>query len=1147
MKNILSAFFILFTITTSFAQGSTDQRTTTTRIADLLAMMPAQNKEEFQKNLENTAALGEDGLTEMTLMLQAPGTGDNTHVEYALASYSYYTTRSGNETLRSAATRAFVKALDKTADKESKAFIIRQLQITGNDDAVAALQPYLLDERLSDPAARALVKIHTPSAGQALLDALKNASGNTRLSLVQALGDSRFSPAATAIGALANTDDVKLTKIALYALGRIGDPASESILKIAAAKSGYKYEPTCATAAYTDYAQQLSLNGNQRIAEMIARSLRNATPGDDQVAAHTTALKLLVDIQGEKSLPLLTEALDEKNPQYREAALKYALLFPGKAATEEWLKKLKSENKNKEVKREILTMLGKSRQAEALPAVLQALKDEDAGVRLSAIKAAGQIGEEQSLPALLEVMKKGNPHDIQAVKNTLLVMKGKGIPDALGNALASMPTPGKAALIDVLAARSADSRINDVLPLVKSSDTAVSHAAYAALKSMATPATLPQLFPLLLNTTQPNGIRAVQDAIIAASAGIKDTAQRTDRILTEMKQAPADKQFLFYDVLAGIGSKQALQVVSAAFESGNDPTKKAVVSSLSNWPTAVATEPLYRIARGEGNDAYFGEALKGYIHLVSISSYPADQKLLLLRRAMDIAKTTTQQQAILEEVQNCKTFIALVFAGNYLDNAALQQQAAVDVMNIALSNKSWSGAVIRNLLEKTIAVLKGGDSEYQKQGLRKYLAEMPAGEGLVPMFNGTDLTGWKGLVENPIKRARMDAATLQKAQEKADEDMHKSWFAKDGTLQFSGNGENLCTVKKYGDFEMYVDWKIDPDGDAGIYLRGSPQVQIWDTSRRNVGAEVGSGGLYNNDVHESKPLVLADNAIGEWNSFHIIMMGDRVTVYLNGILVVNNTIMDNYWDRKLPIFPEEQIELQAHGRHVAYRDLYIAEIPRPTPYTLSEEEKKDGFDLLFDGTNMFQWTGNTTEYSIEDDAIAVHPIGGNHGNLYTKNEYQDFVYRFEFQLTPGANNGIGIRAPLEGDAAYVGMEIQVLDNEADMYRNLHAYQYHGSVYGVIPAKRGFLKPVGEWNTEEITAIGNHIKVILNGTTILDGDITDAIKNGTADKRDHPGLKNVKGHLGFLGHGDVVRFRHMRVKDLTAAEATQTPAKKKKKK
>jgi hypothetical protein len=262
------------------------------------------------------------------------------------------------------------------------------------------------------------------------------------------------------------------------------------------------------------------------------------------------------------------------------------------------------------------------------------------------------------------------------------------------------------------------------------------------------------------------------------------------------------------------------------------------------------------------------------------------------------------------------------------------------------------------------------------------------------------------------------------------------------------------------------------------------------------------------------------------------MKGDRVTVYLNGKLVVDNTILENYWDRSLPIFPEEQIELQAHGTYVAYRDLYIREIPRPRPFVLSEAEQKEGFKVLFDGTNMHEWTGNTHDYVLEDGNIVIYPQKGGHGNLYTKDEYSDFNFRFEFQLTPGANNGLGVRAPLKGNAAYEGMELQILDNEADIYKDLHVYQYHGSVYGVIPAKRGYLKPAGEWNQQEVILKGSKVKVILNGTVILDGDIAEASKNGTADGKQHPGLKRTSGHIGFLGHGSVVRFRNIRIRDLS---------------
>jgi hypothetical protein len=190
-----------------------------------------------------------------------------------------------------------------------------------------------------------------------------------------------------------------------------------------------------------------------------------------------------------------------------------------------------------------------------------------------------------------------------------------------------------------------------------------------------------------------------------------------------------------------------------------------------------------------------------------------------------------------------------------------------------------------------------------------------------------------------------------------------------------------------------------------------------------------------------------------------------------------------------------------------------------------------GFTSLFNGQNLDGWIGNKSSYQAVDGEIVVSPGEGSGGNLYTEKEYSDFILRFEFQLTPGANNGLGIHAPLEGDVAYNGKELQILDNTAEKYANLKPYQYHGSVYGIIPAKRGFLKPVGEWNAQEVIVKGSKVKVILNGTTIVDGDFLEASKNGTMDGREHPGLQRTSGHIGFLGHGDVLKFRNIRIKDL----------------
>ena len=415
----------------------------------------------------------------------------------------------------------------------------------------------------------------------------------------------------------------------------------------------------------------------------------------------------------------------------------------------------------------------------------------------------------------------------------------------------------------------------------------------------------------------------------------------------------------------------------------------------------------------------------------------------------------------------------------------------------------------------------------------------PLKNGFIALFNGNDLSGWKGLVADPIKRSKMDAKTLAEAQAKADVEMRESWKVVNGELQFVGHGDNITTLKKYGDFEMLVDWKIIDDGkqegDAGIYLRGAPQVQIWDNARVKVGAQVGSGGLYNNQANESKPLKVADKKLGEWNTFHIIMKADRVTVYLNGELVTDNVILENYWDRKMPIFAEEQIELQAHGSPVSYRSIYIKELPRVKPFELSKKEKKEGFKILFDGTNMYNWQGNTRDYITENGDLAVRPKPGKNtlgSNLYTKEQYSDFIFRFEFQLSPAANNGLGIRAPLMGDAAYEGMELQILDNDAPVYKALKAYQYHGSIYGTIPAKRGSLRPLGEWNYQEVIVQGPKIKVILNGNVILDADISEARKNGAIDGQKHPGLMRESGHIGFLGHGSELQFRNIRIKDLS---------------
>ncbi|MCX6998514.1 MAG: DUF1080 domain-containing protein [Kiritimatiellaeota bacterium] len=206
-------------------------------------------------------------------------------------------------------------------------------------------------------------------------------------------------------------------------------------------------------------------------------------------------------------------------------------------------------------------------------------------------------------------------------------------------------------------------------------------------------------------------------------------------------------------------------------------------------------------------------------------------------------------------------------------------------------------------------------------------AQPAAPPGFTALFNGRDLASWKGLLarpnDNPLKRAALSPEALARAQAEADADMQAHWKAEDGILVFDGKGRSLCTARDYKNFEMLVDWKILPAGDSGIYLRGSPQVQIWDFTKHPEG----SGGLYNNQKNSSKPSVCADNPIGAWNTFRIKMVGERVTVELNGRRVVDQVVLENYWDRRRPIFPSGQIELQNHGNNLYFRNIYIRELP----------------------------------------------------------------------------------------------------------------------------------------------------------------------------------------------------------------------------
>jgi hypothetical protein len=406
-------------------------------------------------------------------------------------------------------------------------------------------------------------------------------------------------------------------------------------------------------------------------------------------------------------------------------------------------------------------------------------------------------------------------------------------------------------------------------------------------------------------------------------------------------------------------------------------------------------------------------------------------------------------------------------------------------------------------------------------------------EGFTALFNGANLDGWHG--DNPHDTVKAPEGKRDKAIAAQQKDFLAHWSAENGELVNDGHGPYCTTDKDYGDIELHVDYKTVPLADSGIYLRGTPQVQIWDTTEAGgkwqINADKGSGGLFNNspDTPGQLPLVLADKPFGEWNRFRIIQLGSRTTVYLNEQLVVDNAIMENYWNRELPLPARGQIHLQTHGGEIRWRNIHLREFSADDANALLRgDDAAAGFTSIFNGKDLSGWAGAVENYEVRDGAIVCRE--GHGGALFTEGEYADFVARVEFRLPPGGNNGIAIRYPGEGEPAYTGMtELQVLDNDAEQYAELDVRQYHGSAYGQAPAHRGYLRPVGEWNYQEMTVKGSTIKVELNGTVILDVDL-DEVTEFMADTP-HPGKDRVSGHFGFAGHNDPVMFRNVAIKRL----------------
>ena len=1110
MKKLFIAILLLALV--PFAAGAQDarQRTAETIVADALAQLPAQTPKAFDSLMQELAATGADGIRMMAGMLVPASEGKNAVVEYALGGVVSYVSAQGREALAREVRTGLADAVAASTDKPNQAFLLSLLQLCATAQEAPVFVKYAGDDYLADYAVRGLIS--TPGTEATLL-ALIGESPAPNALLAYAAAEKGLAAAEPALlkWAADPTADTPARQAVYNALAKCGTHASIATLAAAAKADGYAFTKNDATGAYVNLLARLAAAGEQKALSAAKALQKPALPQNVRAAG----LEIVLAADAKKRTQTVLAALKDADRAYRCAALDYANAFADEALYAALVKKLPSLSDAAQT--DVVSWLGARHAASQSAAVVAAMSSPDDELALAAVRAAGKIGGQQALDALIAQL--GGAHAKEA-SAALAAFNGK--PNAAFVAALDGDPATQANALKLVAKRRITTAADKVFALLGSGDKAVRTAAYDALAGVTTAGDFDRLCDLL-DKAQGDDVKALQAGLRNALAPAAPDMQYK---LVAGRMAAAPQKARYYPLLAQAATDEAIGALLKA----DDP--KAAFAALLTVKNPVMIDVLYELA-GKNPD-WTDAAISRYTDFATASDNTPMRKYQLYRKGLEANPSAKTQNKLLKALSRTPVFPALVLAVKYMDAPATAETAALVVKTVAAKNPGMGGQTVAAALKKALEVYvelakADADAGYAVDEIKGLMAKLPEA-GFEPL--SLEPENRKAVVGNPETRKAMKPKALAKAQLEADAAMAQKWSLTDGILTAQANAPAIQFPKQYENFEMILDWKTP--GEAGIAVRAIPQIRL--------GGVSGTGMLA-----DDKGVADADNRPGNWNTLYVKVVDDRITVFENDVKIVENAVMTN------PDMPGEPvgicgcIELIAGAAPVEFRNVYVNELPSTPVFELSAEEAAEGFEVLFDGRSLHKWTGNTTNYVPLNGTIDVTAQYGGSGNLYTKKEYSDFVLRFEFRfIREGVNNGIGIRTPMGVDAAFEGMEIQILDHDAPIYKDIKNYQQHGSVYGVIAAKRVKFPPLGDWNVEEIRAVGDRITVTVNGEVILDGNIREACQGHCVgdpgekgnhymiDHRNHPGLFNKSGHLGLLGHGAGIQFRNLRVLDLSAS-------------
>ncbi|MBR2249935.1 MAG: DUF1080 domain-containing protein [Prevotella sp.] len=844
----------------------------------------------------------------------------------------------------------------------------------------------------------------------------------------------------------------------------------------------------------------LTVCGTSKALPVLAAAAKAAGYSDDQTGANDAYLQLLgslVQSEPKTVSKIAKQLVKQAVPAERCAGLDLLLQTAGEKAPATILKALKSDDRQyrntalglaeqvagKQIfntiasklpslptasKVDVVRWLGNNHATSFADVVAKQVTSSDNTLAEAAIYTLGQLGGNTALETLLGQL--GGSHAANAA-DALLAFNGN-INEGVAKALANSDVNTQVEALKLASARRMNNVYPQVLKALSSDNTAVKAAAFDALKGVARVENFDEICDLMEKadaSTLPVLQEAAKNTLQALSK-----QEQFNLISSRLQRTKAEA--LYFPLLAQAGNDKAINKLVEAYK--KPATEDVAYAALLDVNNTEVTEILYDIA--SKNATRRDGALKRYLQLVNNSSLNDIDKYLRFSKALELNPSTEVTNIAIDHLSDIISLPSLALVSKYMDTPKSSVEAAGAVKYLVSKQPALNGGdEVKGYLEKAKAVFAAqtdADSGY-------------AVDEIKGMLQQTAPTGFTTLVDNAAVENR------------------------------------VALPGKYENFELYFEYQTT--GTAEVNLR----------SMAILGLDSKKGSKVYAQDYESQPL-------NGWNSIYVKVVNDRLQLVENGVKVLDNAVIKNNLEGRA-INNEGIISWWKGEGETCLRNVMVNELPSTPVYVLSDEEKKAGFEVLFDGLSREKWHGNTINYVPQDGTIYVSAGYGNNGNLYTNQKYSDFVYRFEFCfLEPGVNNGIGIRTKDGVDAAYDGMEIHVLDHDDPIYKGLRPYQQHGSVYGIIVPKHVNFEGVGVWNTEEIRAVGDHITVTVNGEVITDGNIREACqghnvapdgsKNNpyTVDHLNHPGLFNKDGYISFCGHGEGVKFRNIRILDLS---------------